>query len=649
MIQLNTSIVVPSRGDAKRLRAFLSAFARYESEIQNYQLIIIVNGPHNQNEISLLRKNLNLNIEWIFRSEAHVNKARNLGLERAQKDFVLFLDDDCLIPDVQFWVVASELVRLHSDSAHGGFYKAPSHSSMLSRAYWINSQSWLRAWSTTSTPYLIGGLILIPRQRIKNLVSFNPFIAFGSSELDFAEKLRAHNIPVLMHPDWQITHNSKLKFKDYVLKAILQGLGAKKSEYKTPESKLHSKQNEIEAIKKELLAREPRSKRPFYKLLFYLYNKMYSLGYWNNSEVAQFVLSKPYLSVVLATTGRLLKIKTPEHVLSISTEPLTLKTPKIPEAPKHLARPKEPSIPEPPKPPESSLPPVIPGPPARPHFLDHPKIPSPPVVPGPTPFPKIPEKPQYIEPAATRTRSRVPKKFNPNKYAKFMQTYWKWEYRIAYLFLRLDPEKFASFKLSILNKKKGINAKIQNLIPRPRIIAKHTREEKKWKAIRKIDRKYNKQVEKIWSRFRRDEEKKWQKVKRDDEKYQRLVQKIWRDFNAQEEKKWMKVRRDDEKYQKQIDLIWSRYKLDEERKWMKAKERDKEYQLLVKKLWDEFIVDEEDQWKRIREEDQKYQNKVEKIWSDFTYKTAIRAKNKEQRRKFLYACNEIVRFDEKAN
>ncbi|MGE0631226.1 MAG: glycosyltransferase family A protein, partial [Pseudobdellovibrionaceae bacterium] len=308
MTQLNLSIVVPSRGDVKRLQSFLQAFENSITSITGFELILIVNGPHDQTEIKALQSKITFPIKWFYQESPHVNEARNLGLANASKDFILLLDDDCHITGPEFWKITHCLIKDSPDLAHGGCYSLPENSSWVDQAYWLISHSWLLTWGQTDSPFVVGGLILLPKKAVENQVRFNNKIAFGSSELDFADRLREAQISILFQPQWKVIHCSKISFREFLRKAIKQGKGAREA-VRFKNSPLHSKQKEIESKRKELLNTFFFVKRPIFKILFYAYRKMYATGHWSSDPVSAFVLKHPLRSFAFATLGYILRIK----------------------------------------------------------------------------------------------------------------------------------------------------------------------------------------------------------------------------------------------------------------------------------------------------------------------------------------------------
>ena len=69
----------------------------------NYELLLIDDGSESENSIEYenLIKNLNLkNIKYIYKENSGVSSARNLGVEKANGRFVMFVDsDDTIIAD----------------------------------------------------------------------------------------------------------------------------------------------------------------------------------------------------------------------------------------------------------------------------------------------------------------------------------------------------------------------------------------------------------------------------------------------------------------------------------------------------------------------------------------------------------------------
>jgi len=68
--------------------------------------------------------------------------ARNIGLEKAKGEFIVFLDDDCLVPS-DWFIVLEKIMKKNHSSAAGGSISNPTNSYIAWSAHLLNFSEWL--------------------------------------------------------------------------------------------------------------------------------------------------------------------------------------------------------------------------------------------------------------------------------------------------------------------------------------------------------------------------------------------------------------------------------------------------------------------------------------------------------------------------
>jgi len=104
-------------------------------EFRNFEVVIVDNSPDDslKNIINPYRKTLNLN--YLYHKGLGVSESRNLGVEHASGDYVVFIDSDCILPDGYLGTVDSYLSANNTD-AYGGPDRA--HASFTHKQKAIN-------------------------------------------------------------------------------------------------------------------------------------------------------------------------------------------------------------------------------------------------------------------------------------------------------------------------------------------------------------------------------------------------------------------------------------------------------------------------------------------------------------------------------
>lgn len=175
-------------------------------------------------------------IEWPFSmrvlsvGEIGVNKARNLGLKKAQGEIAYFLDDDCeLIHPDQLKIVLSSHLHSVEATAIGGGYQLPKNSEACERAYHQVAMSWYQQGQlrgTDQVTHLLGGNVSYKMEDLKNKnLTFNEHIIFGGAESELHQRIL--NAKLILKAELPLVrHHLNLNLQSFYKKAFMQGLGA---------------------------------------------------------------------------------------------------------------------------------------------------------------------------------------------------------------------------------------------------------------------------------------------------------------------------------------------------------------------------------------------------------------------------------------
>jgi glycosyltransferase involved in cell wall biosynthesis len=228
------SIVVPSTGNIPNIKSLLQSIEQQDSEGIEIKVIIVLNGVSNTQFDDFKRSadsfSVPVTVCRIF--ERGVNRARNLGLDRAEHETVLFLDDDCEL--MQEGTLKAHLKfhdRFKNIFAVGGGYRLKDSSGLFDDIYNYIQMNWFISGQGTERDgiadanYLLGGNFSLKKSMaLSHHLRFDPGIVYGGSELDFFKQATKAGLK-LAAIDLDVLHNTHETFFSVGKKVLKQGKG----------------------------------------------------------------------------------------------------------------------------------------------------------------------------------------------------------------------------------------------------------------------------------------------------------------------------------------------------------------------------------------------------------------------------------------
>lgn len=275
---MKISIVIPTLGNLKNLYRLLDSLFKQRTETDPVEILVVVNGMDKQESIAELKGLLIVKYEFLklfFITEKGVNFARNLGLAKSLGEVILFLDDDCQLPDVFF---LKHHIDFHIKNpgvfAVGGGYCLPDSVEIFDRIYNEIQMRWFFSGisgdaDAGSTQYLLGGNFSIKSSvaKFQNL-NFDEQITYGGSEFEFFKKAVSLNL-VLVATEFEVMHHTHESLSGLTIKLFKQGRGKAHIDRKYPVS--HSKASTaLNTIQSSSINR----------FLRYYFNYVFWLGYY---------------------------------------------------------------------------------------------------------------------------------------------------------------------------------------------------------------------------------------------------------------------------------------------------------------------------------------------------------------------------------
>jgi glycosyltransferase involved in cell wall biosynthesis len=233
------SIVIPSLGATDNLKRVVDSIRAQDIASENIEVLIVLNGVAESAAVQLRILFGSCAFPLVVETlpEKNVNKARNRGIELAQNEVLLFLDDDCALPGRHF---LTQHLNSHARKvdvfALGGGYALPGGAGFLDHIYNYLQMRWLTLGSLSgSAQFLLGGNFSVKKSMLTAAaLRFDETIAYGGSEFEFFVK--AHRKGLKMEADLpEVLHHTRESLKGLTRKNYLQGRGAAIIDRKYPD------------------------------------------------------------------------------------------------------------------------------------------------------------------------------------------------------------------------------------------------------------------------------------------------------------------------------------------------------------------------------------------------------------------------------
>lgn len=128
---MNFSIIVPVYNRPDELYELLESLS--QQTYTKFEIIVVEDGSTNKSDKVVQRFENQLDIKYFFKQNEGPALTRNMGMERAEYDYFVFFDSDCIIPENYFENVYNYL-KTNQIDAYGGADKAHKNFSNIQKA-----------------------------------------------------------------------------------------------------------------------------------------------------------------------------------------------------------------------------------------------------------------------------------------------------------------------------------------------------------------------------------------------------------------------------------------------------------------------------------------------------------------------------------
>lgn len=218
------SVIIPHANPAEKILKLLESLNRQKCHF-DFEVLVVSNPPEKyQTTPDFFTDRYKL--KWLT-SPAGANRARQKGSAESSGLVLLFLDDDCTIPDEFFLQRHFELHQADPlTAAFGGPYDLQSPVTLWGKTYHFLQMKWLddhRLPQGKST-HLLGGNSSYKRSALE-AHGYDEKIIFGGTETELQLRMRKAGLSFKLVSDLKILHDGDLSFFSFARKAFQQGIG----------------------------------------------------------------------------------------------------------------------------------------------------------------------------------------------------------------------------------------------------------------------------------------------------------------------------------------------------------------------------------------------------------------------------------------
>lgn len=228
------SIIIPFLRGPRGLQTLLPCIEsclRQIGKIGRSEIRIITNlQDPSLDKLAFLRAQSGPKVHLECAGKIGVNGARNLGARRSKGEFLLFLDDDCVLPHERFLEEMSLKFSANpAAAALGGHYISPKSSCWRVRGYNAMAKAWLLLSAQAGTEgdrqvmHLLGGNVCYRRELFDLGYWFDESIISGGDEAEFHLRLNRAGHQLVYASSLSVIHQADSSWIALLKRAWRQG------------------------------------------------------------------------------------------------------------------------------------------------------------------------------------------------------------------------------------------------------------------------------------------------------------------------------------------------------------------------------------------------------------------------------------------
>jgi hypothetical protein len=205
---MSLSIVVPSQGDST-LQVLLRVLAQLRSGIEAELEVLVAwdarTPEHHRREFEQAWPQ----VRFFKAVSSGANAARNIGIEKAQFEWIWLLDDD-VVPvhpiELGFWKAQKSVHHIW-----GGEYWSPPQSSRAMRSANCLARMWRRSASHPQREALLGGSLSFSRQVWREVGRFSEVWDYGGTETEWLFRVWRAGFESTRHEQLDVWHTGRAR------------------------------------------------------------------------------------------------------------------------------------------------------------------------------------------------------------------------------------------------------------------------------------------------------------------------------------------------------------------------------------------------------------------------------------------------------
>jgi glycosyltransferase involved in cell wall biosynthesis len=219
------SIIIPSLGQRQFLKPLFESL-QTQTIGDPIEIFLCLTGDGGELQNSLPPLPSHMNVRFLDSPVPGISQARNVGLDHAVGDVVLFLDDDCYLPRADYLQSLLEFYKKSPDRGGGGAYLTVHEDVNFASAFYnFMCNAWLESHvnGQGEASVLLGGCCFYPRAAIGK-TRFPVDKPRAGEEVDFNREILERGHKLVFHRDWSVVHAPGYGLDDVFQRAWKHGL-----------------------------------------------------------------------------------------------------------------------------------------------------------------------------------------------------------------------------------------------------------------------------------------------------------------------------------------------------------------------------------------------------------------------------------------
>ena len=224
MPAMKFSIIVPVYNRIDEVADLLESLSR--QTVNNFELVLVEDGSTQPCKDVVKLYEGKFPIQYYYKENEGRSIARNYGMERAEGDYFIFFDSDCVVPEDYFEKLQAQYEAMPVD-CFGGPDAAHDSFSTTQKAINYSMTSFL------TTGGIRGGKISLEKftPRTFNMgfarkvyESVGGFREMFSEDIDMSTRIRNAGFSISLYPDQYVYHKRRVDFKKFFRQVYVFGM-----------------------------------------------------------------------------------------------------------------------------------------------------------------------------------------------------------------------------------------------------------------------------------------------------------------------------------------------------------------------------------------------------------------------------------------